>query len=73
MPKPQQRRSRKSIGAKKGWRSTCELYPDKTRFNDHASAVTALHKIQNATNTGTKPHRAYECVCGGFHLSSKEE
>jgi hypothetical protein len=73
--KPNQRdtRSRRNIGAKKKWRTPCDLYPDKTRFADHHSAVVALHHIQNSTNTGVKPHRAYECACGGWHLSSKEQ
>ena len=61
------------IGAKKGWHSPCHLYPNKTRFKDHVSAVEALHNVQNSTNSGRKPFRAYECACGGFHLSSQEE
>lgn len=63
------RNSRLSSG--KG--GSCSLHPNKTRFKDHDSAVRALHHIANKSDRDNVPLRAYQCVCGGYHLTHEEQ
>lgn len=43
--------------------------PNKRRFSDLEKANARLQAIQQWPHTDYTPVRAYECLCGGAHLT----
>jgi hypothetical protein len=63
---------RRRVG--KTGKRTCNTQPDKIRYKDHASAAYAAASVRENNPTRDQlPVRVYECVCGGWHMTSQED
>lgn len=55
----------------RGAKVNCSWFPTKRRWATHEQAKAALKVIAARSSDDVFPVRAYECECGGWHLTSQ--